>query len=128
MFRNQKLPWTWTFFSVMGKLPATSYVRLVDIWLIFGQLMPFIQVFISLYIVLSKIRDCLFLKLCNDGSPWDRSFWTCFHFSCLKVSLTTIAEIYNEDDHTINHHGFERNVKDTGRADELKVCGQCTFC
>ena len=44
------------------------------------------------------------------------------------MSLTTIAEIYNEDDHTINHHGFERNVKDTGREDELKVCGQCTFC
>ena len=61
-------------FSVMGKLPATSYVRLVDIWLIFGQLMPFIQVFISLYIVLSKIRDCSFLKLCVDGSPWDGSF------------------------------------------------------
>ena len=31
-------------FSVMDKLPVTSYVRLVDIWLIFGQLVPFIQV------------------------------------------------------------------------------------
>ena len=29
--------------SVMAKLPATSYVRLVDIWLIFVQLYPFIQ-------------------------------------------------------------------------------------
>ena len=29
--------------SVMEKLPATSYVRLVDIWLIFVQLYPFIQ-------------------------------------------------------------------------------------
>ena len=28
----------------MGKLPATSYVRLVDIWLIFVQLYPFIEV------------------------------------------------------------------------------------
>ena len=28
----------------MEKLPATSYVRMVDIWLIFGQLIPFIQV------------------------------------------------------------------------------------
>lgn len=28
----------------MEKLPVTSYVRLVDIWLIFGQLVPFIQV------------------------------------------------------------------------------------
>ena len=31
------------FLSVMEKLPATSYVRLVDIWLIFVQLYPFIQ-------------------------------------------------------------------------------------
>ena len=29
--------------SVMEKLPATSYVRLVDIWLMFGQLVPFVQ-------------------------------------------------------------------------------------
>ena len=28
----------------MEKLPATSYVRMVDIWLIFGQLIPFIEV------------------------------------------------------------------------------------
>ena len=27
----------------MDKLPATSYVRLVDIWLIFVQLYPFIE-------------------------------------------------------------------------------------
>ena len=27
-----------------------------------------------------------------------------------KVSLTTIAELYNEDDNTINHHGFTRKV------------------
>ena len=30
--------------SVMEKLPATSYVRLVDIWLMFVQLVPFVQV------------------------------------------------------------------------------------
>ena len=38
-------------FSVMGKLPATSYVRLVDIWLIFGQLIPFVQVFTASRVV-----------------------------------------------------------------------------
>ena len=26
--------------------------------------------------------------------------------------MTTVAELYNEDDHTINHHGFKRNVKE----------------
>ena len=30
--------------SVMAKLPATSYVRMVDIWLIFTQLYPFLEV------------------------------------------------------------------------------------
>ena len=38
---SKEFPFT---FSVMEKLPATSYVRLVDIWLIFGQLLPFIEV------------------------------------------------------------------------------------
>ena len=28
----------------MAKLPPTAYVRLVDIWLINGQLVPFIEV------------------------------------------------------------------------------------
>ena len=30
-------------YSVMDKLPPTSYIRMVDIWLIFVQLYPFIQ-------------------------------------------------------------------------------------
>ena len=28
----------------MEKLPQTSYIRLIDIWLILGQLFPFLQV------------------------------------------------------------------------------------
>ena len=38
------------FFSVMEKLPATAYVRMVDIWLIFTQLLPFIEVTKLMYI------------------------------------------------------------------------------
>ena len=30
--------------SVMEKLPPTSYIRMIDIWLIVGQLLPFLQV------------------------------------------------------------------------------------
>ena len=33
-----------SFLSVMEKLPPASYVRLVDIWLICCQLIPFIEV------------------------------------------------------------------------------------
>ena len=35
---------TTIFASVMNKLPAASYVRLVDIWLIFSQAIPFLMV------------------------------------------------------------------------------------
>ena len=28
----------------------------------------------------------------------------------LKVTLTTVAEFYNDDSNTINHHGFKRKV------------------
>ena len=35
---------TTIFISVMEKLPPTSYVKLVDIWLIVGQLIPFVEV------------------------------------------------------------------------------------
>ena len=34
-------------YSVMEKLPATSYVRVVDIWLISTQLAPFILVVLT---------------------------------------------------------------------------------
>ena len=35
---------TTIFISVMEKLPPTSYVRMIDIWLIFGILIPFLEV------------------------------------------------------------------------------------
>ena len=35
---------TTIFISVMEKLPPTAYVKMVDIWLIFGQLIPFMEV------------------------------------------------------------------------------------
>ena len=34
---------TTVFTSVMDKLPPTAYVKMVDVWLIFGQLIPFIE-------------------------------------------------------------------------------------
>ena len=82
-------------FSVMEKLPATSYVRLVDIWLIFGQLIPFVEV--------DKIKTFLMIQI---------QIFT-------KVALFTTVERYN-DDQFINHHGFQRNVKDKDTKLNLK--------
>ena len=35
---------TTIFISVMEKLPLTSYTKMIDIWLIFCQLVPFVEV------------------------------------------------------------------------------------
>ena len=74
----------------MEKLPVTSYVRLVDIWLIVGQLIPFIEVI-----------QLQFEESLKSNFP-------------KKVVLFTIVESYN-DDGTINHHGFERNVNEKNK-------------
>ena len=41
----------------MAKLPATSYVRMVDIWLIFTQLYPFLEVVLYTIIELYNEED-----------------------------------------------------------------------
>ena len=46
---------TTIFISVMEKLPPTSYVKLVDIWLIMGQLIPFLEV--VLLTTMERLRD-----------------------------------------------------------------------
>ena len=53
---------TTIFISVMQMLPATAYVKMVDIWLIFGQLVPFSEV--ALLTAMEYIRE-------GDGSGED---------------------------------------------------------
>ena len=35
---------TTIFTAVMDRLPATAYIKMIDIWLIYGQLIPFTEV------------------------------------------------------------------------------------
>ena len=44
---------TTLFISVSGKLPPTAYVKMVDIWLIFSQMVPFTEV------LLHTFMDCM---------------------------------------------------------------------
>ena len=53
---------TTIFISVMQMLPATAYVKMVDVWLIFGQLVPFAEV--VLLTAMEYIRE-------GDGSGED---------------------------------------------------------
>ena len=46
---------TTIFISVMQKLPPTSYIKLVDIWLIVCQLFPFLEV--SNLCLMEEVRD-----------------------------------------------------------------------
>ena len=46
---------TTLFIAVMERLPSTSYIRMVDVWLIFGQLLPFAEVVLLTY--MEYLRD-----------------------------------------------------------------------
>ena len=77
----------WPQHSSLGTLGmmCRSYVRLVDIWLIFGQLVPFIE----------------------DTKLWPW-FWYVYvlFFHLLKLN----SFMWNVEEDAINHHGFERKV------------------
>ena len=40
---------TTLFISVSSSLPQTAYVKMVDVWLIFNLLLPFIEVLVHTY-------------------------------------------------------------------------------
>ena len=40
---------TTMFINVSNNLPKTSYVKMVDVWLIFNLLLPFIEVLVHTY-------------------------------------------------------------------------------
>merc|ERR1719310_1944416 len=50
---------TTMFISVSNSLPMTSYVKMIDIWLLFNLVVPFVEVFMQTYIehLRSKIED-----------------------------------------------------------------------
>ena len=47
------------FISVSNSLPMTSYVKMIDIWLLFNLIVPFVEVFLQTYIenIRSKIEE-----------------------------------------------------------------------
>ena len=59
---TKMLVMTTIFISLMQMLPATAYVKMVDVWLVFGQLVPFAEV--VLLTAMEYIRE-------GDGSGED---------------------------------------------------------
>jgi hypothetical protein len=48
---------TTLFISVSGSLPKTAYVKMIDIWLIFAQLIPFVEVLLHTYMDTLRVGE-----------------------------------------------------------------------
>ena len=48
------------------KLPRTSYIRMVDVWLIYGQLFPFLEVVLVTFTEYYTVRGKVIDKSCKD--------------------------------------------------------------
>ena len=48
---------TTLFISVSGSLPKTAYVKMIDIWLIFAQLIPFVEVLLHTYMDTLRVEE-----------------------------------------------------------------------
>ena len=46
---TSQLVLTTLFISVSKSLPPTAYVKFIDVWLIFTQIIPFVEVIVELY-------------------------------------------------------------------------------
>ena len=77
------------FLGVSGDLPTTSYVKMVEIWLLFSLMVPFISVLLHIYIDNLRV------------SSWK---------NCIQQSFFVLLSFQDDDDRTINHHGVERPV------------------
>ena len=52
---TSQLVLTTLFISVSSSLPPTSYIKMIDIWLIFSQLIPFVEVLLHTF--MDNLRD-----------------------------------------------------------------------
>ena len=80
---------TTIFISVMERLPSTAYIKHIDIWLIGGQLLPFMEV------VILTMKE----KLRDDSSYMNPS-----------TATTELKEIPTKT-RIVNHHGHPRTIQ-----------------
>ena len=77
----------------MEKLPPTSYVRMVDVWLIFGQLIPFIEVSLLTIMELYNVETD---KVNHHGTainiknPVSIQLMLCYSFSGYFIRTSTL--------------------------------------
>ena len=52
---------TTMFINVSNNLPKTSYVKMIDVWLIFNLLLPFIEVLVHTYMDTLRLQSNYFV-------------------------------------------------------------------
>ena len=52
---------TTMFINVSNNLPKTSYVKMIDVWLIFNLLLPFIEVLVHTYMDTLRFQSNFFV-------------------------------------------------------------------
>ena len=85
---------TTIFISVMERLPSTAYIKHIDIWLIGGQLLPFMEVVILT--IKEKLRDDIFHTNSSDTN----------HSTDTKERKETPT-----NKRTVNHHGRPKTIQ-----------------
>ena len=66
------------FISVSQNLPKTSYIKMVDVWLIFAQLVPWVEVCIAYFFCqqvtfkICHLLSCSFAPRCCYTQQWKR--------------------------------------------------------
>ena len=63
---------TTMFVGVSQSLPKTSYIKMVDIWLVFNLLIPFVEVLIHTY----EVNICIHSGLWCDTSLHSSGYFT----------------------------------------------------
>ena len=58
---------TTLFISVSQSLPPTSYVKMIDVWLIFAQLIPFLEVLLHTWMDMQRVSEDR--EINNHGKP-----------------------------------------------------------
>ena len=68
---TSQLVLTTLFISVSQSLPPTAYVKMIDVWLIFSQLIPFVEVLLHTY--MDSLREDEDREINHHGTPLEVS-------------------------------------------------------
>ena len=79
---------TTMFLSISTRLPPTAYIKMIDVWLLFNLLKPFIDIIVNTYIEnLRDIKKTQKVEATLDNSMRVSSAWE-------KVGLAPLAPTY----------------------------------